>query len=95
MTLASDIAVILGDFGVPIQVGAKKAKALVDSADELLLANGTSPVLGRNIIATILTHSVQVEPGTLLQLNGVAYKASEVYQVDDGALTRIHCAKLN
>lgn len=93
MNLAHDISIILADFGTPIMAGGKSAKALVDSADELLMQNGNSPMIGRHIVATILTGSVPVQVGGSLTIDGASYRAAEVYQLDDGALTRIVCAR--
>lgn len=94
MNLAQDVRVLLADFGVVIAAGNRTSKALVDSADELLMANGNAPLIGRHIVATVMTGSVPVKVGDALTIEGVAHRASEVYQLDDGLITRIICAKV-
>ncbi len=93
MNLAQDVRVLLADFGVPVSAGGRTAQALVDSADELLMQNGNAPLIGRHIVATLMTGSVPVAVGGQLVIDGVAYRAAEVYRLDDGLLTRIVCAK--
>lgn len=93
MNLAQDVRVLLNDFGVPVAAGGRTAKALVDSADEMLMANGNAPMIGRHIVATMMTGSVPVQTGGQLTIDGVAYRASEVYQLDDGLITRVVCAR--
>lgn len=94
MNLANDISVLIKDLGVPVSAGGKTARALVDTPDEMMMANGNAPMIGGQIIATLLTGSVPVANGGSIVIDGVSYRASEVYKLDDGLLTRVVCSKV-
>lgn len=93
MNLADDIAVMLADFGQPIASGGRQAKGLVDSADEALMQNGPSPFIGRSTTVTFRTSDLAAKDGDEITINGVRHFIRERYQLEDGLLTRILCAR--
>jgi hypothetical protein len=94
VNLEQDITVMLLDLGSTIAAGGKQTRGMVDSADEALMQSGTpSPFIGRSIVVTIRTGSIPVTEGSALTIDGKPYLVREKYQLDDGLLTRILCAK--
>lgn len=94
MNLAADIVVMLQDFGVPVAAGLTTTKGIVDAADQEVLASGTQGALiGRAVILYIRTGSLTVANGTSLTIEGKPYVAREVYQLEDGMVTRVLCSK--
>lgn len=85
---------MLADFGVAISAGGKQAKGLVDSADEALMQSGNpSPFIGRSIVVTLRTGDLAIKEGDPMSIGGVAHIVREKYQLEDGMLTRLLCAK--
>lgn len=94
MNIADDLNVLLADLGVVVSAGGKTAKGLLDDADEEVLAGGgPAQLLGRSIVVTLRTGSIDVAAGSALTVNGTSYIARDIRKLDDGLLTRIFCSK--
>ncbi len=93
-TFDTDITVLLMDMGQTISAGGKSTRGLVDSADEALMQAGTpSPFIGRSIVVTLRTGAIPLAEGGAISIDGKAHIVREKYQLDDGLLTRVLCAK--
>lgn len=97
MNLTNDLVVMLNDFGVSVALSSApqtQTKALVDSADEAVMANGNpSPFIGRSVVLTLRTGALDVREGTELTFGGHRYVVREKYQIEDGLLTRLLVVK--
>ena len=98
---ASDLQALLGRTGGHdiklASLGSGTKKGLVDSIDESLVQDGSSDLQGT-------TTTVRIETGSLVGLqvgselidltDNIHYRVQRFGQVDDGALTVIHVARL-
>lgn len=93
---AADINALLADFGVPVTVGAVTAKGLEDAADETMLSaeSGAAHLVGRVRVVLVKTGTFTLAAKADITVDGTAYKVRDYAQIDDGALTRIVCAKV-
>lgn len=88
-----DIDGMLADMGVPVTFGAYSALALVDSADELLLAGGGLPgVIGTKIVITFKTSALPgLAVGSAITIDGASYTVRSRASQGDGAVTQAFC----
>ncbi len=90
---AADLPFLLQDFGVPVLLGEVTVLALLDLADEEILASSApSPIIGKGAVFTLVTGSLPgLTEGSLLSSEGTSYRARQLMQVGDGAFTRVLC----
>jgi hypothetical protein len=91
---ASDIDVMLAEFGVDVTVGATTAKAIVDVSDESVLQGQAADFVGEVVTITVKSGVfATLAEGDSLTADGVNYRVMRVQRVDDGALTLAHVAR--
>lgn len=90
---ANDVPILLDEFGVDLTLGETTVKALLDLVDEEILDSGApSPIVGKGVSFTIETGSLPgLVEGSTLTSEGTTYKARQIMQYGDGALTRVLC----
>ena len=91
---ASDLPSMLTEFGVPVSVGSASSVGLLDQSDSGMLPAGTNSFVGKEIVLTVQTGSMAgLVSGATIIANGNTYKIIQAWQADDGAVTKIHCAR--
>ena len=91
---ASDIDLMLAEFGVDVTVGATTVKGLLDIADESLLQGQAADFLGKTHSITVKTGALPgLEEGVAITADGIALQVMRTQQIDDGALTVILAAR--
>lgn len=91
----ADLPFMLEELGEPIVLqisGQPQTWGIVDRQEEESIGeSGIGRVQGRSVTVTIRsgTFGANLRSGSTLTINGLIYKAARVYEVDDGALTRI------
>lgn len=92
----ADLDTMIADFGVPVAMGSITVKGIVDQYHDEMAGSDQGP--------QFMTHrvSVRVKTGDLpalasgaaITVNGTAMKVIQALEENDGALTRIDCAKV-
>jgi len=88
---ASDIQLMLDEFGVSVVFGSLTVKAIIETPDQTLWQGGQAGgVMGQVTMLVIKTGALPgLAANSLLTADGVSYKVIQVQKADDGALTHV------
>lgn len=95
----ADLPFMLEELGEPIVLqisGQPQTWGIVDRQEgESVGEPGIGRVQGRSVTVTIRSSAfgANLRPGAMLTINGLIYRSGRVYEVDDGALTRIEAVE--
>lgn len=92
---ASELDEMIAMFGVPVVVGGTSGMGIVDITDPSMLPANTTSFVGHQIFVQVKTgFFAGLAEGASISVEGVAYRVVAALQIDDGALTRVQCARL-
>jgi hypothetical protein len=95
----ADIERMLGTFGVPVDLITNsvlyQTKGVVDTTDEDRLTASGQTFVGHFKAVVVKTGTlVGLAEGVTLNIEGVPHRVMSQRQEDDGALTRVYCARV-
>lgn len=71
-----------------------EVRGIVDEADDAQFSTDGSTIVGRQRSVLIRTGALPaIGEGSVIRFDGVAYRVTVLRREDDGALTRIYCAR--
>lgn len=92
---AGDLQPMLDTVGVSVTVGAVTAKCVRDVVDEAIATSADGSLVGRMVTLIAKTGTFPtLAAGVVATIEGTSYTISQTLLIDDGALTRIRCAKV-
>lgn len=91
---AADLDAMLAATGVPVTLGNTTVRAQrLQPGEKMLEEGGAGGVVAVDRIYTIRTGTLPgLAPGAQIRDGEASYRVRDVYPIEDGALTRFHCA---
>lgn len=95
---ASDLPALFQEFGVPVRwqssIETYNDRGIVDESDEDRFSSADTTLAAHEIAVTVATASFPgLAAGATVTVDGTDYRVVQVRQLDDGALTRVWCAR--